>query len=462
MNKQSARNFVDRCLKDLNYPARLLALAFACALLPSAASAQDSLRDFLNTKSERPAKTAPSTKKTSSSKSSYSSRTPSKNSSRASKKAVEKPKRHLITVTFITSEPNAEIWLNDKKTGHSDENSRFEKQLAAGEYRIMAKSRNRVIYPMTKISVTSEQNVFNLFDEKPPVKETVAKQPAEEEKPKTEAELAMEISAEVKRILVDYADPQKTDTISTSDWELVYRAAQLGQLQGYSAVDVEAQRWFASGQLELAKENFTNAFTAFNKAMEFMPNSGLLYYALGNTYLANQQPSDALKAYQKSLQLSPKMGMAYKKLGDAYRILGKEKDAIAAYKNAIQFGYDNVETHYGLALAMLQSKQTEAAITELLEVVKEKPTAEVFLALGDAYQKIKRDVSAIEHYQKAIQAAPNSAIAYFKLGDVYFSQREYVKAKETYEKAVALDPEGKVLNKAEAQKKVREAAEKIK
>ncbi|MEO6590597.1 MAG: tetratricopeptide repeat protein, partial [Pyrinomonadaceae bacterium] len=367
-----------------------------------------------------------------------------------------------ITVTFVTGEPYAEVWLNDKNSGQTDQNAVLEKKLAVGEYRVMARNKFRVIYPMTKISVSSDQTTFKLFNEKIPAQDAVITGLSEETKKKSDEELAEEISAEVKRILVDYADPKKTDSITASDWELVYKAAKLGNLQGYSAVDIEAQRWFASGQLELAKENYTNASTAFNKAMEFMPASGLLYYAVGNTYLASKQAVDALKAYQKSLQLSPKMGMTYKKIGDVQRILGKEKEAIAAYKNAVQFGYDNVETRFGLALTLLQNKQTEEAITQLLEVEKEKPTAEVYLALGDAYEKIKRDVSAIEYYQKAIQAAPNSSAAYFKLGDVYFSQREYVKAKDSFEKAVALDPEGKVLNKSEAQKKLREAASKIK
>ena len=62
-------------------------------------------------------------------------------------------------------------------------------------------------------------------------------------------------------------------------------------------------------------------------------------------------------------------------------------------------------------MTLLQTKQTEEAITQLLEVAKEKPAAEVYLALGEAYEKTKRDVSAIEYYQKAIQAAPNSAEA---------------------------------------------------
>lgn len=415
-------------------------------------AAQDSLRESLKEK------TAPS-RKTSESKQRNSSRT--KNTRRTPKKPTPRPKSNLITVTFITEEPNAEIWIDDKKYGQTDEDSTLKKKLAAGEYNVLARNQSGVIYPLTKISISPEQNTFKLFEEKTPQEEQTDTESPEENK-KSEEELAMETSAEVKRILQDYADPKKTNSISTSDWEFVYKAAQLGQLLGYSAVEVEAQRWFASGQLELAKQNFTNAFTAFNKAMEFMPNSGLLFYALGNTHLAKKQPAEALKAYQKALQLSPNMGMAYKKLGDVNRILDKEKEAISAYKNAIQFGYDNVETRYGLALTLLQSKQTEEAVTQLLEVAKENPTAEVYLTLGEAYEKIKRDVSAIENYQKAIQASPNSALAYFKLGDVYFAQREYVKAKESFEKGVELDPEGKVLNKAEAQKKIRDAASKMK
>jgi tetratricopeptide (TPR) repeat protein len=40
------------------------------------------------------------------------------------------------------------------------------------------------------------------------------------------------------------------------------------------------------------------------------------------------------------------------------------------------------------------------------------PKAEVFISIGNGYEKLKRDVSAIEAYQKAIDADPNSALAY--------------------------------------------------
>jgi len=453
--------FFNKTTTKMNYLTRFTFFIIALSFISLNISAQDSLREFLNTKSEKSAKTS-TTKKTGDSKARY----PKNNSNRATPKPpkkIVKITRGPVTVTFITAEPFAEVWIDDKKSGLTNEDSRLEKKLPMGDYRIMVRNKVRVIFPLTRISISPEQTTFTLIEDKGNTENTTKTKPPEISLVKTDTRaLANDIGIEIKRILTDYADPQKTDSITASDWELVYRAAQVGQLQGYSAVEIEAQRWFASGQLELAKENFTNALTAFNKANEFMPTSGLLFYAIGNTYLANKQPSDAIKAYQRSLQLTAKMGMTYKKLGDAFRMLEKEKEAISAYKNAVQFGYDNVETRLGLALTQLQTKQTEEAIIQLEEVEKVKKTLEVYLALGDAYQKTKRELSAIDAYQKAVKVAPNSATAHFKLGDVYYSQREYVKAKQAFEKAVELDPEGRALNRNEAQKKLREAASKIK
>ncbi len=361
-----------------------------------------------------------------------------------------------VTVTFLAKEPQVEVWLNDKNVGLTDDKFQLSKKLSPGEYLLMAKNKRRVLIPTKKITVNADQTAFKLYDE------TVVKSVAPKEKPvetqtKSELEVAVEISEKVRQILENYANPATTDSVTQDDWQIVYQAAQLGQLQNYTAVQVEAQRWFASGQIELAKGEFVNAFTAFNKTLEYKPDSALVYYALGNTYLAKKQYQDALKMYQKSLQIDSKLAMAYKKLGDAQRLLEKNKEAILAYKNAINYGYTTPETRYWMGTLMLDTKQIEQAIDELEKVAKETPKAEVYISIGTGYEKLKRGVSAIDAYQKAIDTDPNSALAYYKLANVYLNQREYPKAKEAYEKAIALDPDGKVLNRGEADKRLREA-----
>ena len=369
------------------------------------------------------------------------------------------PKIYL-DVTFVSREPAVDVYLNEKIIGKTDEKRQLLRKLTPGEYLIMARNKRQILLSTRKITITPEQTTVRLFEEIVPKPTPQIVEPVEKVE-KTELEIAIEISEKVKKVLETYANPSTTDSVTTEDWQIVFQAAQLGQLQGYTAVQIEAQRWFASGQIELAKGEYTNAFTAFNKAQEFMPTSALPFFGLGNTYFADKKYADALKLYQKALQIDNKLAPAYKKLGDTYRLLGREKEAISAYKNAIQFGYSTLETRFWLGTLMLETKQIEEAIAQLEEVAKEMPKAEVFISIGTGYEKLKRGVSAIEAYQKAIDADPNSALAYYRLADVYLSQREYTKAKEAYEKAIALDPEGKIVKKNEAQKKLKEASEKV-
>ncbi len=366
----------------------------------------------------------------------------------------------MLDVTFVSREPSVEVFLNEKNIGKTDEKLQLLRKLTPGEYLVMARNKRQILLSTRKITISTEQTTVRLFEEIVPKPTPQIVQPVEKQE-KTEIEIALEISAKVKKVLETYANPATTDSVTTEDWQIVFQAAQLGQLQGYTAVQIEAQRWFASGQIELAKGEYTNAFTAFNKAQEFMPTSALPFFGLGNTYFADKKYADALKLYQKALLIDNKLAAGYKKLGDTYRLLDREKEAISAYKNAILYGYNTLETRFWLGTLMLETKQIEEAIAQLEAVAKEMPKAEVFISIGTGYEKLKRDVSAIEAYQKAIDADPNSALAYYRLADVYLSQREYTKAKEAYEKAIALDPEGKVIKKADAQKKLKEASEKV-
>jgi tetratricopeptide (TPR) repeat protein len=397
------------------------------------------------------------------SKSKKTSATPKPTIAAKKKKRVLPPKTNLLPVVFTTQEVRAEIWLNNRNIGLTDGGAQLRRNLAPGIYQVTVKRGSQVLLPAQSISVTPEQTDFNLFREVAKTTKTPTPTPkTDTPKPKTEQEIAQEMSERVKQTLEDYSNSQKTDSVTTADWEFVLQAAQLGQLQGYTAVQIEAQRWLASGQIELAKGNYPNAFTAFNKALEYMPNSGLPFYGLGNAYLGNKQPAEALKAFQRSLQLTPNQGMVYRRLGDALRLTEKEKEAINAYKYAIQFGYRTPETRMYLAVVTAKTGKHPDAIKELEEVAKEAPTADVYVALGNSFQALKRDVSALEAYRKATELDPNSATAFDHLGDVLYKQREYVKAKEAFEKAVALDPEGKSLDLPETQKKIREASSKIK
>lgn len=375
-----------------------------------------------------------------------------------------RPKQPLLNVTFTALQPDSEIWINSRNIGRTDKSGKFSKKLAPSFYRVAVKKDNQVVFPVKTILVTVGQTDFKLFVETAAQRtpEPGSAPPVVAEIKKSPEELTRETSDKIKRILEDYVDPVKTDTISLEDWELVFQSSQLGYLQGFTAVQIDAQRWLASGQIELAKGDYTNAFTAFAKSREFMQKSALPFYGLGNTYIANNQLEEALKAFQQAARLEPEMAIAYKGMGDAQRLLKNKKEALAAYKSAVQLGYTAPQMRFRLAVLLLETERTKEGLKELEELAEIAPTAEIYTATGDGYQQLKQNITAIEFYRKAIENNPDLAIAHFKLGSIYFDEREYPKAKENLEKALELDPDGKTFNLLNARKKARLAASKTK
>jgi superkiller protein 3 len=398
-----------------------------------------------------------SAEKTSASKSKINKKVINKAKSTA---AVAHKNTVLIPVTFTGKEESVEIFLNDKTIGLTDSNFQFSKKIAPGEYRLMAKNKRQVLISK-KINISPEQTQFELFEKSAPVVQSVQPQVvAEKPKEKTAEEIGKETGEKVKKILETYESPATTDSVTPEEWQFVLQNFQNGQYIGLTAVQMDAQRWFASGQIERSKNEFANALTAFQKSAEFLQTWAFPYYELGNTYLANNQPLDAVRHYQKALQINNKLGMAYKKLGDAQRILEKEKEALAAYEAALQFGYRTYETKFQTAVLRIENKQIEKGIAEFEVLVKENPNADIYFRLGEAYERLKRPLPAIDNYQKAISLDPNATQAHYRIGGMFMSQREYTKAKESLEKAITLDPAGKVVDIKEAQKKLREIATK--
>lgn len=376
----------------------------------------------------------------------------------ASRSTPKKTSKVLIPVTFIAKEPSVEVWLNDKKIGLTNDELQLSKKLTPGAYRLMAKNKQQVIVSKS-ITIDNTQNSFELFEKPAPVVQMVEPQPVVEPTvEKTKEEVAKELGDKVKNIIDKYESPETTDSITLEDWQFVLQNYENGSYSGFTAVQIEAHRWLSSGQIELSKRDYPSAIIAFNKAIEYMGLWGFPHYELGNTYLAMNQLSEAIKNYQKAIQLNNKLGMAYKRLGDAQRLSDKEKEALTAYEAAVQFGYRTYETRVLLAQLRTENRQFDKAIEEFESLIKEFPKPELYVKLGEAYEKADRKVLAIKCYEKAIELDSNSTFAHYRVGALYMNANEFSRAKQSIEKAILLDPSGKIVNIKDAQKKLREIA----
>lgn len=358
-----------------------------------------------------------------------------------------------ITVTFESKEPNTQIYLNGNPVGATDDTGKFQWNMTPGAYRVSGTLNANTVFTEKLIQIRKNEMTIRVFEE-------IAAKPPEEQPliiPKTQAEIEMELAREmslrVLQIFSDYLDPNKSEHVTADDWQFAANAAVLGDFQNLSRQQIEAQRKFAAGQVALAGKKYNDAFTEFRLAAQSFQGSPLPHIGLGDAYFAAAQWQDARRSYEQARGINPGFWMAHRRLGDTYRILGEQKKAILAYADAIKFGDDRYETRYLRVRTIVDAEQMENAIPILDELLKEGERSEIYLALGEAFEKLKRDIGALDHYRKAVELDPESPVAQYRLARIYYEQREYQKAYDGFDAALKLDAGRKTFSIEDAAEK---------
>ncbi len=466
-------------LSGRHFFAAVSSAALAVTLLGfTTASAQESLRKVVYggsttttnksapaKKKAAPAKSTPA--KTSTSNVRKSTRTTTRKKSASTLVPERRPvtRRGWINIIFESKEPETQIFLNGNLVGTTDRNRVLRRSMTPGIYRVRGVLGASTVFSEKAVQIGKDGMKILLEEE---VVKAAPPPPKEEPLviPKTQAEIEMELaremSAKVVRIFTDYLDPQRSSSITLEDWRFAASAAILGEFQNLSNQQIEAQRKFAAGQVNLAERNYQAAFSDYRLAIQSFPSSPLPHIGLGDTYLASAQWQDARKSYEQARSVGPNHWMPHRRLGDIYRILGEKKKAVLSYTDAIKFGDIRFETRFLRARAMVDDENMEAAIPLLEELLKENPGSEVYLALGEAYEMLKRDVGALDHYRKAVELDPKSPVAQYRLARIYFEQREYRKAVDGFNAALELDGDRKSFSHEDASEKRSAAQNRIK
>lgn len=369
-----------------------------------------------------------------------------------------------VKVAFESVEPNTQVYLNGNLVGTTDKNRVFQRTMTPGIYRIRGVHGMDVVFAEKLVQIGSNGMKIALREEvaeKPPpttneLPLVIPKTPAE-----IEMDLAREMSAKVIRIFSDYLDPQKSAEVTTDDWRFAANAAVLGEFQNLSRQQIEAQRKFAAGQVALADKSPQKALNNFRLAIQSFSGSPLPHIGLGDTYMNSAQWQDARRSYEQAKSVGPNFWMVHRRLGDIYRLIGEKKKALSAYADAVKFGDNRYETRFLRARALVDAGDAVAATPLLEELLKEKVSPEAHLALGEAYEMMKRDVAALDNYRKAVDLDPDSAVAQYKLARIYYEQREYRKALDGFDAALKLDGERKSFSHEDAREKRNSAQAKV-
>lgn len=379
------------------------------------------------------------------------SRTPSKPARRSSSMS---PRNNLamLDVTFTTDVAASQIFIHVPNgggmhnLGSTDSNGRLHTRMTRGVYFITASRPGYQIIQQINVQPGRTKFTFQLrgrpLDGRPLA---AGGSITRHEAP----------PATSKEILKRYLDPARTDSVTTNDWQLLQKQSAAAFAQHPGDQQSRAQALFAQGQLAYLKGDYAVAIGNFNHAALVMPHSALAFYGLGNAYLITNQTTEAMRAFQHAIQLEPSMVLSYKGMGDALSRLGKSKEALLHYRRAQELGDNSPGVAVSLARNLIKSKRWAEALKELLKASEARPTAELFVMIGDCYLEMKQPVSASQAYRKATQLDVKSSLAHAKYGEVMYELREHSAASEALERALVLDHAGSSIDR----RRVRQLAE---
>ena len=162
------------------------------------------------------------------------------------------------------------------------------------------------------------------------------------------------------------------------------------------------------------------------------PKNAAAQAGLAKALRAQDKLSDAAEAFRAA---GNKEGLL--EIAAEYEKRGQQPDAIAIYQ---QFSDDPA---VGRRLGQLQidSKNAEAAIVNLEEVVKKNPTSQNRLALADAYKLAGQPAKVLEQLQAAVAVEPGNFALRMALGRQLRDTGKLLPAAQHFQTAAKLDPQ---------------------
>lgn len=152
------------------------------------------------------------------------------------------------------------------------------------------------------------------------------------------------------------------------------------------------QTWVAVGNaFSLAREH-DQAIGAFKRATQLDPKFGYAWTLMGHEYIANEAYDAALASFRHSVSVDRRAYSGWYGLGKVYQCMGKMEDA---------------ERHYRIAANINPSNST------------------LLVCIGVVLERLRNKKGALANFTRALELAPESALARFKKARVLMHMKYY-------------------------------------
>ncbi len=186
----------------------------------------------------------------------------------------------------------------------------------------------------------------------------------------------------------------------------------------------------------------SDAYNAFQYALEIDSTSSTVLYELSNYYMFLNQKQMALDALKKAVKYNND-NFEYKvALANLSRELNQNKEAIAIYEELVRKYPLKPELNYYLSDLYVRQGEIEKGI-HALDVLEESLGMNQMLSMRkfQLYSTIEQKDKAFGEIKKLAEKFPNESRYVIMLGDLYLEQNQPDTALVYYQKAHTIEPE---------------------
>ena len=152
------------------------------------------------------------------------------------------------------------------------------------------------------------------------------------------------------------------------------------------------ETWCAIGNSFSLGREHDQAIAAFKRAIQIDESFAYAWTLMGHEYIANEEFDAALSSFRKSVTADKRSYAGWYGLGRSLERMGKLEDA---------------ERHYRIAAQINPSNAT------------------LMVCIGVIFEKLRKKPNALDCYSRALELAPQSALARFKKARVLMHMREF-------------------------------------
>lgn len=131
------------------------------------------------------------------------------------------------------------------------------------------------------------------------------------------------------------------------------------------------------------------------------PQDAGIQVRLGDAYFTGKRVQDALRSYEAARSIEPAYSELSGKLATVYTLSNRMIDAEKLFLEAVEVEPKNAKLLASLSSVFLANGKADNAISTAKRALQVKPSAEVYITLGAAYEAKKDFKNSLISYQRA-------------------------------------------------------------